>query len=288
MKRTTCGQILFALCLAAISGPAGAVPTLPVSAAPSPNDLPPTHIIPNSPMVLRVRIWQAQQDEKSGEAALRAKDYKQAESDFRNAIDNDTLGEAYCGLAEALLGQGRKSEAMQTYRMIIVGDENQVNGANPTTRGVLEYAILLSQSGKWAEAVSAYQSAVQTAMLDARRDVPKYVAAFDPGNPQPALLETSAHIALGLDANSSCDNSGVWENDRAFEEYEKALTLLPASPLTNFYYGYGWQNLDPKDRAKLAVKPGQREAVKAALEKAAKLGTGDVQTEAKKELQRLR
>ncbi len=285
MKRTAYGQILFTLYFVAVAGYIGAAPS---SKALNPKDLPATHILPVSPLALRVRIWQAQQDEKSGEMALRAKDYKEAEQDFRNATDGDALGEAYCGLAEALLGQGRKDEAIQTFRMIIVRDEHQVNGANPTTRGVLEYAILLSQSGKWAEAVSSYQSAVQTALLDQRNDVPKYTIIFDPSIPQPMLLETSAHIALGLNANSTCNSLGDMENDRAFEEYGKALALMPDSPLTNYFYGYGWQNLDAKNRLKLAAQPGQRDAVKAALEKAAKLGAGDAQMLAKKELARLR
>lgn len=281
MKHIAYRQVLLAFCLTAIAWPAGAAPS---SAAPNSNDLPPTHFITPSPMALKVRIWQAQQDEKSGQIALRAKDYKEAEADFRNAIDSDTLGSAYCGLAEALLGQGRKDEAMQTYRLVTVRDENHVNGTNPTTRGLLEYAILLSQSGKWAEAVSTYQSALP----NLRSDNPsQFIVTFDPDVPQPKVLEISAHIALGQDANYTCNNLGDMENDRAFEEYGKALALMPDSPATNFFYGLGWQNLDPKDRVKMAAKPGQREAVKAALEKAAKLGTGEVQTLAKKELQRL-
>lgn len=260
----------------------------PVVAVPSPKDLPLTHFITPSPPALLARIRWAEEDKRNGEDALRAKDYKAAEQSFRSAVAGFPFGDAYCGLAEALLGQGRKDEAMQTYRLVIVRDESHVNGANPTTRGLLEYAILLNQSGKWAEAVSAYQSAVQTALLDQRDDVPKYTVIFDPDVPLPKVLEISAHIALDLNANSTCDNSGVWENDRAYEEYEKALALMPDAPLTNFFYGYGWQHLDPKDRVKMAAKPDQRDAVKAALEKAAKLGTEEVQTQAKKELGRLR
>ena len=243
------------------------------------------HISTPSPMALQMRLWQAQQDENSGDDALRAKNYKEAEADFRNAIDGFPSGPAYCGLAECLLAQGHRDEAMQTYRLVIVRDEHHVNGANPTTRGLLEYAILLSQSGKWAEAVSAYQSALP----NLRSDNPSlFIVAFDPDVPQPKVLEISAHIALGQDANYSCNTLGDMENDRAFEEYGKALALMPDSPATNYFYGLGWQNLDPKDRAKLAAKPGQREAVKAALEKAAKLGTEEVQVQAKKELARLR
>ncbi len=290
MKPNVCKQVLLALYLTALAWPVGATPSQTAS-RPSTSiskDLPPTHFVTPSPPALLARIRWAEEDKRNGENALRAKDYKTAEQDFRSSVEGFPFGEAYCGLAECLLAQGRKDEAMQTFRLVIVRDENHVNGANATTRGFLQYAILLSQSGKWAEAVSSYQSAVQTALLDQRNDVPKYTVIFDSDIPQPKVLEISAHIALGLDANSTCDNSGVWENDRAFEEYGKALALMPDSPLTNFFYGYGWQHLDPKDRVKLAAKPGQREAVKATLEKAAKLGTDEVQVQAKKELARLR
>ena len=71
-------------------------------------------------------------------------------------------------------------------------------------------------------------------------------------------------------------------------QFSQALRLAPDASMANYYYGYGWQNLSPAERAKLAAKPGQREAVKAALEKAAKLGTPDVSAAATVELKQFR
>ncbi len=70
-------------------------------------------------------------------------------------------------------------------------------------------------------------------------------------------------------------------------QFGAALSITPNSPLANYYYGHGWQKLSPTERAELAAKPGQREAVKAALEKAARLRAPDVSA-AKAELKSLR
>lgn len=257
----------------------------PAAVAPSPNDLPPTYPFSPKMPASQVLIRQAEQDKRDGEAALRAKDYAAAEEYFRSSVASFPFGDAYSGLAEALMSQGHEKEARQIYRMLVIRDKQNVGGPYPTTRALLEYAVLLSQSKQWAEAISIYQYALPALPKNSQ---PKYIMAFHPNVPQPLQLETSAHIALGQNANYSYDAVGKRQSVLAFEEYGKALALVPDSPATNYFYGYGWQNLDPKDRAKLAAKPGQRDAVKAALEKAAKLGEGEVQTQAKKELGRLR
>jgi len=106
----------------------------------------------------------------------------------------------------------------------------------------------------------------------------------NPAFPQPVALAAAAHIALGLDANWRCDALGELEHDRAFSEYTKALQLEPNWDVANYYYGYGWQWLASKCRARL----GSVQQAKAALQKAILLGKADVKKAARKALKDLK
>ena len=64
-------------------------------------------------------------------------------------------------------------------------------------------------------------------------------------------------------------------------EFDKARQLQPDSALTNYYYGYGWRNLSPKDQAGL----NDARQAKAALQKAVKAGKGEIKQAAEKALQ---
>jgi len=77
---------------------------------------------------------------------------------------------------------------------------------------------------------------------------------------------------------------GELEHDRAFSEYTKALQLEPNWDVANYYYGYGWQWLASKCRARL----GSVQQAKAALQKAILLGKADVKKAARKALKDLK
>ena len=234
-------------------------------------------IVPVSPQD-EARIQEAQADYKDGEAALRAKDFVNAEADFRASLAIFP-GEAYLGLAEALTAQGRITEAIQTYRLMFQPNPTCSFGGSYITRTYLNYALLLDQTGQWAEAVAAYQHALPTLPIG---DLPKIDARFNPDVPQPVALAAAVHVALGLDANFVCEEmDGVEQSqERAFQEYSKALQLAPNWDTANYYYGFGWQQLYPKSR----VKFGNVQQAKAALQKAVLLGRGDLKKAAQKAL----
>ncbi len=277
MKITIFGQAFIALCLA--------VAAWPVTADPNPNRPPPMHSNTPMPPALFTRLLQAQDDERDAKLALQAKNYASAEAGFRNVIADFPSGMAYYGLAETLAAQGKTAEALQAYWQLFHPDAHQSWGGSYFPQAELEYAVLLNRTGHWAEAVAMYEKALPDVSDQGMKRINVH---FDPATPQPAEMEAAAHIGIGLEAIWAGGDFDASKSERAFQEYGKALKLMPEWTVANYYYGYGWQRLDPKDQAKLAANPGQREAVKATLEKAAKLGTGDVQKAAVTELQNLR
>ncbi len=215
-----------------------------------------------------------------GEALLKAGNYVAAEQTFREASAVQALGmpkfdpSAERGLAEALVYQGRTAEALQLYRTLIYEDQHKFSSVSQELRTTMRYAILLTQTGQWPEAVAVYEKALPGAEF---HGMPKLDVHFDPNIPMPAQLQTIAHLACGIGFNRHNDDRA------AFSEYVKASYLAPDSALVNYYYGDGWQNLTPKDRATL----GSVQQAKAALQKAVLLGKGDLKKAAQKALKDL-
>ncbi len=225
----------------------------------------------------KAREQEKSQLNKDALAAQRAGRYAEAVDEASQALE---LGQ-YSGLAQEILAfslnaQGKSQEALEAYKKIVE------MGSAPTY-DLIPYAQLLLQSGQWAKAVAVYNQAWPNA--NTNDSLPPLPGPFSADVPQPKELATVLYISRGL-VGSGWGSPAPGEE--AMTQFSAALKLMPDDPLVNFYYGHGWQNLAPKERAKLAAKPGQREAVKAALEKAARLGTGDVQAQAKAELKQLR
>lgn len=233
--------------------------------------------IPLSPQFID-RMQQAEEEYQDGKAALRMKDFVRAEDDFRESL-SITPGEAYLGLAEALTAQGRIAEAIQTYRLMFRPNPSCGFGGSYMTRAYLNYALLLDQTGQWAEAIAAYQQALPTLPGG---DLPKISARFDPDVPQPVALAAAAHIGLGLIANFMCEEMDGDERsqEKAFQEYSQALQLAPNWDMANYYYGFGWRQLYPVSR----VKFGNIQQAKASLKKAILVGRADVKKAARKTL----
>ena len=238
--------------------------------------------------LLAAECQQAQADYEDGVAALQAKDYVTAEGDFRSSLTDAPFGqshlgpggEAYFGLAEALTGQGRIAEALQTYATLFNPDPHESFGGSYFTRVGLRYALLLNQTGQWAEALKRYQDALPNVPTGGGDNLPMINVAFAPNVPQPTALAAAVNMALGVSDSFTPGAVTEFEDVRAFQEYSQALQLEPNWSLTNFYYGFGWQRLGPADKAKL----GSVQQAKAALLKAVRTGKGDVKKAAKKAL----
>ena len=91
------------------------------------------------------------------------------------------------------------------------------------------------------------------------------------------------HIAQGL-TYGVATWGGHMRQEEAMTEFNQALHLSPDSAVANYYYGYGWQQLDLKSRTRVA----NTQRAKAAFQKAARLGGADVKKAATEELQRFK
>ena len=242
--------------------------------------------VPRTPQQVAASEQQAALD-RTAAASLHAGHYAQAEAEARQALSMGLdSGIANEMLGAALDGQGKEQEALQVYHAQVIDGKGGLGGQ---TCNLLPYALLLLKSGHWAQALAAYNRAV-TSLPDVGRhtetvtvhdgDVIRANSHFSPDVPDPTALATAIHIARGLIYNASSDWAGEPQNTEALAEYAKALQLAPNSPLTNYYYGTGWQELSPAERAKV----GSVQQAKAALQKAVLLGKGDVKKAALKAL----
>ncbi|MCW3061002.1 MAG: hypothetical protein JWQ02_2823 [Capsulimonas sp.] len=189
--------------------------------------------------------------------------YVAAEANARRSVSlGVSSGKGQELLAEALNAEGKSKEALKVYRQIAAQ-----GGQFP--RNMLPYALLLLKAGQWKEAVSAYNTMLPFLSYG---ELVQANTHFSPNNPDPVELATAIHIGLGLTYVSSASWGGHSRKDRAMMEFDQALRLQPASALTNYYYGFGWKQLDPND----AMKKRQVVKAKAALQKAASLGNSSV------------
>ena len=203
--------------------------------------------------------------------ALSAGQYQEAEADARQSIAISPLNSGWSEeiLARALYAQGKMQEALQVYKSL-----SDAGGVSP--RNELPYALLLLNEGRWAPAASAYNRALPYL---ADGDLVRANSAFSPTVPQPTELATAVHIALGL-THDGGEYTGNHEDEKALSEYEAALALAPDSVLANYYYGYGWQKLDPNSQLRKANAVSAKEAV----QKAATSSDPDMKKAAEKAL----
>lgn len=233
------------------------------------------HLTPEQ-LGVEMQIGQLDEDARAAQKAGR---YAEAVDKASQALElGQDSGLAQEILAYSLNAQGKSQEALEAYKKIV-----EMNGKSARLYDLIPYSQLLLQSGQWAKAVAVYNQAWPTA--NTNDSLPPLPGPFSPDVPLPKELETVLHIARGLACSG---RGGSAPGEEAMTQFSTALKLMPDDPLVNYYYGHGWQNLSPAERSKLAAKPGQREAVKAALEKAATLGTPDVSAAAKTELKSLR
>jgi len=220
---------------------------------------------------------------KTAAASLHAGHYAQAEAESRQALSIDPFdGVAQEVLAAALDAQGQEQEAFQLYHVIVVDQKDD------QPRNLVPYALLLLKSGQWEQAVAVYNQALphlgDKELTDlGYADLIQATRHFSPDVPQPVALAAALHIARGLTYSGQCGWADAPQNTEALAEFGKALQLAPYSPLANYYYGSGWQQLSPAERARI----GSFQQAKAALQKAILLGKGDLKKAAQKALKDL-
>ena len=209
-----------------------------------------------------------------GFAVLHAGHPREAESYARQVLslsqNTDLLAQEL--LASALKAQEKTQEALHAYKTL--ADQG---GAFP--RNIVSYASLLLKSGQWSQAVIAYNSLLPYLL---EGDLLRSSFTFLVALPKEKEMELALHIAQGLIhiGDPGWGGSLPNKNEGAMNEFSKALNVAPYHPLSNYYYGYGWQHLSITERAKY----GDAQQAKAALEKAVKLGKPDVKEAAQKAL----
>lgn len=210
--------------------------------------------------------------DRASATSLHAGLYAQAEAEARQALSlGQGTGVAEEVLAQALDAQGKEQRALQVYHVIVVEHKDR------QPRNLLPYALLLLKSGRWAQAVAVYNQALPHL---GQGELERASSNFSADTLEPTALAVAIHIERGRLFNSAPDWAREPQNTEALAEYAKALQLAPNSPVTNYYYGTGWQKLSPAER----VKYGTAERAKTALEKAVKLGKGGVKKAARKAL----
>ena len=201
--------------------------------------------------------------DRAAAAALDEQRYSEAEGDAREALSlglDSGLGQEL--LATALNAQGKTQEALQAYK--VMAEEGDTYPRNE-----LPYALLLLETGHWPQAVAAYNK--QLPYL-ADGDLMVANSHFSPAEPQPRGLATAIHVALGLTYGAAATWGGHSQDARAMTEFQRALALAPDSALAHFYYADALQHL------------GRRQEARAAFQKAAELGEGDVRAAAEQAL----
>ncbi len=240
---------------------------------------------------------------QAGASALGNRNFAAAEANYRELLQvtatpqtppQTLIGPApYYGLGEALAGQGRTAEAIAAYKLGVYYPLNftpeavavsQAIENKPNLRGCsfpvdavawMKYALLLSQTGQNMEAFSVYTQALHRATDTAH---PEMKLSFTDAPPTSTELQAAVHIALGLLVNDTGN-----DREQAMSEFDQALRLAPDAAVTNYYYGYGWQRLDPKspNRAANALQ------AKAALARATASEDDNVKKAAEEAMKRM-
>ena len=151
-------------------------------------------------------------------------------------------------LASALNAQGKEREALQVYQAIAYAHGDHA-------RNLLPYSLLLLKAGRWAPAVAAYNKALPNL---AGGKMIRESSHFSPSVVRPTALATAIHLALGLTYDSESNWAGHTQRDKATRENSRRPCDSPRTQtLTNFYYGYG---LDQLGRTAQAAAVFQRTA----------------------------
>lgn len=222
-----------------------------------------------------------------GEIQTRQGKLDQAIASFKTSLPGSPA-RAYEGLAVALDLAGRDAEAIAAYRQVVYRDPSRdwitENGQSlkamvepdgpvwNTSRSndpdfLMRYALLLSKTGQYAEALQVYEWGLVQVYRDQKPFFPlrMTVQTFDA-----RLFEASAHMVLGLTNRDKLDRDGT-----ALAEYRKALALSPHYGAAYLCMGYTYLSMGKYDDTKIA------------LQKAIQWGRGEVREKAQYQIERV-
>ncbi len=225
---------------------------------------------------------------KAGNAFAKNNDWQNAQSQYQQALDlspQSGLGHqlALYGLIDCCRATGDTKKGLEYSRQAIYHNGSAAEGLyeNDTAK-LMQFALLLSQTGQEAEAVQVYNHAA--AGLDYRDSqynggqlylkVPLPEIAI--GNLLPGQVQyTPEHLQALADTVLAYEQQGFWSDKEVLAHIQKAVRLYPDSPVTHYYQG---EILLTKDAA----------GAKAAYQKAAELGDDSTNDAVKERLKMVR
>ena len=218
-----------------------------------------------------------------GNKLLQHGDWVQAKSLYQQAQTMwPTNDEAIYGLAQCADHDGDLPTAIADYRTNIYSHDNHVYGTVPgdgyatnDDYRMLEFAILLSRAGQSDEAIIVYNRGIGFRNYeDGEQNAPVLFPTFGTTDAQakytPTLFQAMAHAALA-------SRMDLFPDLIALSHAQQAATLVPDSPVVQFYLGLCLQDAasdidgKPLPAATLAQ---DKAAAQAAFQQAAALGGG--------------
>jgi len=199
---------------------------------------------------------------KAGDGFAEQGAWKEAASDYQQALDkwpgNQT---ALYGMAKCSQLAGDTAEELRYYRAAIYINTRkgrEVQESNP--RRLMEYALLLNQSGQADEALFVYHTAAaRLNYMDGKPNLPVLLPTFGDGPNQlpytPARLQALAYVGLGVPSSHNVDDK------ERVSHLDEAIRLQPDLGLAYFYKGKA-----------LVSRPGHDRETRDALRAAALYG----------------
>lgn len=185
-----------------------------------------------------------------GKVAMSQGDYSKAERLFKQSFTvqrSRFLPEAWLALADLYERQGRLTDAANAYHELIYPVKAGSSiGSDPTTQ--MRYAIVLTQTNHWPEAVQVYEQALGRVKQSGR--FPLIDVHFQPNVAEKTKLQALAHLVLGFKRPTYAQ----LEPNERLTHFTLAVQLEPKMALTQYYYGFGLEGVGHYAEAKAAYQ----------------------------------
>jgi tetratricopeptide (TPR) repeat protein len=224
---------------------------------------------------------------------LKSNKVQEAMSAFKRAIAIDPIKIPYDKIGDALEANGKTEDAIWVYRQSIYHHQNRdwvengkslaqevkratgehaVGSRNIAPDVLMRYALLLSKTGRYAEACQVYEWGMEPLHVwqTDERDLELNMTAttFNKTRFEAMALTVYGRYNTGI----LVDGKKIGRDEEAIAAYQKALRLRPNYALAYYYLGQAFENKRQKQEAKAAYR------------KAADLATGELAQRIKSEL----